>query len=277
MGPNQTLLALFLGLYLLECFTYVKAHEQLFVQGWWGPFRRGLSGLQLKPLLPSGASLLVAYAPAMLDHPPGFGAVEAVQTKVKAYQAKAFWLNLSGLTLIMSIGSLLMLFSWNTYNQAWLIRFIVVASVVILSHLCNITLLWRAWRPLHGSAPGRKSAVAITCLSPWASSRAADLLARPLLRGAHPVAVAEALLGSEDKKILAGELLRRALHPKAGEAVDSKAWQTWLKAQGYDFVALSAAPAPSQSTSSSYCPRCLAQYTHAEGICVDCNVVLVGF
>jgi hypothetical protein len=119
--------------------------------------------------------------------------------------------------------------------------------------------------------------VLIAGLSPWASSRAADLLGRPVLRGAHPVAAAEALLGPRDKQALAGELLRRALHPKEGETVNAQAWQSWLKGRGYDLKQLLAAPSPSQSSSRSYCPRCLAQYTHAEGLCRDCRIGLASF
>jgi hypothetical protein len=277
VGPNQTLFAIFLGLYFLECFTWVKPHEQLFVQGLWGAFRRRLGGLQFKPLLPSGASLLVAFEAASLDQPPLPGAVEAVQAKVQAYQHKATWLNLSGLTLIVSVAGLLLLLSWNTYNFSWLIRFSIFAGLIVIAHFSNVFLLWLFWTQLHADTKGRRAAVLIASVSPWASSRAADLLGRPVLRGAHPVAAAEALLEAQDKQALAAELLLRALHPKAGEGVDTQAWQAWLKSRGYDLKKLAARPARSQSNSRSYCPRCLAQYTHAEGLCRDCGIVLTVF
>lgn len=273
MGSDHALLAIFVGLYLLECIVWVPANGWLFLKNLWGGSQRRGSGLHLKALLPGGAALVLSAAPSVLDNPPTEAAVDTALAKQRALQAQAWKLDISGSFLLMAVAGLM--FVWHLgpgpHHAEIFLGFLAFAA---LAHLYSAALLWFLWARVHDDTAGRGQAFAIALLSPWASSRAADHLARPLLRGIHPVAAAEALLGSHDREALAAELWRRASYPKLGEAPQTAAWKAWLQSRGYDLAALGAAPARSQPNAQAFCPRCLTQYTHASGACPDCGVAL---
>ena len=49
--------------------------------------------------------------------------------------------------------------------------------------------------------------------------------------------------------------------------------EDFLKRNGISAQALLAAPEPLDATCLSYCPRCLSQFTQAQGHCPDCRTV----
>ena len=274
MSSDSLLLAVFVGLYLLECVVWVPANGWLFVQKHrWGGFQRRGEGLHLKSWLPGGAALTLSPAPGVLNSPPAAEAVEAVHEKQRALEAQAWKLEISGDLLLLAVAALVFLWHGGPGPRRAEI-FLGALIAAALAHFSSGALLWACWAKVHGHTAGRGQAFAIVLLSPWASSRAADHLARPLLQGAHPAAVAEALLGPAERDALAAELWRRASHPKPGEAPEASAWKAWLQGRGHDLAALTPVPAPNQPNAQAFCPRCLTQYTHASGACPDCGVGL---
>ena len=124
-------------------------------------------------------------------------------------------------------------------------------------------------------------------LSPATTIRAHDLLSRPLLEEFHPLALAKVFCSREEFRALALNTLLETRHRtvNAGSRPDSLATKTqndssllweketerFLKHAGIDPDKSVAPPLPADETCRSYCPRCMAQFTLAEGACPDCG------
>jgi len=150
----------------------------------------------------------------------------------------------------------------------------------VILFLLGLSLLialefWTAHRKLYpqGGSSRLKAMVTIV-LSPVAAIRACDVLARDLLAGSHPVAVAGGLLEGEEFDEFAGEQLR--LCQFAGQP--DKWYQRTLA--GLMSQAIKQAgtrpdtllrPAERQEGCVAYCPRCLSQYVKDTRSCADCG------
>ena len=127
----------------------------------------------------------------------------------------------------------------------------------------------------------------IIFLSPVTAIRACDALSRPLLEAYHPLALANVFCPTERFEAMARSYWREILCPalpicpredrlaleteRYWRAVLQDAAGQFLKRSGIDTDALNQPPLPADDTCLSYCPRCLAQFTAREGICVDCG------
>ena len=127
----------------------------------------------------------------------------------------------------------------------------------------------------------------LCALIPTSSMRACDYLSTRLLTGVHPLAVAAALCPPEDYAGYARLFRYDLAHPesRAPGAGESAAWadpawrdpiERFLDETGAGEDVLARAPAKTDASSKSYCPRCHAPYTVEQGTCRDCGgVVLV--
>ncbi len=137
--------------------------------------------------------------------------------------------------------------------------------------------------------PGRKKErwfrFALIFLSPPAAVRARAFLARDLLAGFHPMAVAKVLLSQEKYRSFFAEAYRDLGFPMGPEP-ETEGAQKLLQQQRESLQrqcrklsenvqqeeAL-AAPEPEEELSKAYCPRCHTQYRKEEGTCEDCQDV----
>lgn len=128
---------------------------------------------------------------------------------------------------------------------------------------------------------------------PIAAIRARDLLSTRLLDGFHPIAVAKVLLPEREFETASIQMVREWMYPSVnpsdGETLDGRECQTWfdesvrkslfewMRKSGTDITNILKDPDPENDRSTSYCPRCLAQYVIRTGICGDCRTNLVRF
>jgi hypothetical protein len=142
----------------------------------------------------------------------------------------------------------------------------------------SIFIAWRSVK-LHkyffaGDSEGRFKQVFSTVLSPIYAIRAEDALARDLLAGFHPVAVAGVMCLQKELEAFAGEQLRTNKFSSRGTSWYGDqlelALTRMLEKKGVDAKRLLAAP-EREAGCMVYCPRCRAQYTKARTDCTDCG------
>lgn len=125
-----------------------------------------------------------------------------------------------------------------------------------------------------GDGEGRFKAVFSTVLSPIYAVRAGDAVARDLLAGFHPVAVAGVMCSKKDLEAFAGEQLRISKFSTRGASWFGDqlelALTRMLEKKGIDMKRLLAAPEKEEGC-VLYCPRCRAQYTKSREGCADCG------
>jgi hypothetical protein len=150
----------------------------------------------------------------------------------------------------------------------------MLAAVIAVS----IFIAWRSWR-LHksffpGDGDARFKSVFSTVLSPIYAIRAGDALARDLLAGFHPVAVAGVVCRQQEFEAFAGEQFRANKFSPWGASWYREqlelALARMLQKKGVDVKRLLAAP-KRDGKCVMYCPRCRAQYTKTRGDCSDCG------
>jgi len=99
----------------------------------------------------------------------------------------------------------------------------------------------------------------------------------------HPLAVTAVFCPPEKLRELAGPVWREIQFPFRGDgavlsvasqdsqAVFRKTVENFLKRNKIDPQELLQPPQPLDETCAAYCPRCLSQFTKAEGGCADCG------
>lgn len=121
-------------------------------------------------------------------------------------------------------------------------------------------------------------------LCPPSSIRACDLITENLPGNYNPLAVAHLLLSRERFRKFAVQTLRNLKYPPVDYFKDRPArriimWQNdmllktasgCLRAAGYIRKELLSPPVPNDAGVRFYCPRCLCQFTKAQGSCPDC-------
>jgi len=149
-------------------------------------------------------------------------------------------------------------------------------------------LFARAHRALYPEATDERFMHTLTiALAPTSAMRAHDALSRGLLETFHPLAVARELLDLRTFTGFAGGILRDLRHPalpwSPSEPSDALATErfhretllaaveTFLTRHGHPLEQWGRPPAPNDSASRSYCPRCEAQFTSVQSRCTDCG------
>jgi hypothetical protein len=160
-------------------------------------------------------------------------------------------------------------------------------SGAVALHAAILITCARAYRALYPEdRAGRRSHLAVMALSPPAAIRARDLLARELLSGSHPLAVALVLCGREELQAFAARAVRDARFPvaDAGATEDrlSRSAEEWFhqaqrqalesfaRESGLSVEELLAPPPRQDPAVASFCPRCHAQYRTQGASCPDC-------
>src|ERR1044071_1531098 len=125
-----------------------------------------------------------------------------------------------------------------------------------------------------GDGEGRFKSVFSTVLSPIYAIRAEDAVARDLLAGFHPLAVAGVMCSKKELEAFAGEQLRVNKFSSRGTSWYGDqlelALTRMLEKKGIAVRQLLAAP-EREDGCMLYCPRCRAQYTKAREGCADCG------
>jgi hypothetical protein len=123
-------------------------------------------------------------------------------------------------------------------------------------------------------------------LSPPVAMRALDALSRDLLAEFHPLAVARVILAEDEFRAFAARVLRDAHHPlpagrEGAEPEVVAAAESWrmrsvaalerfVRKQGVPDQDWSAPPAREGDDCTTFCPRCLQQFTIPAGTCARC-------
>jgi hypothetical protein len=169
-------------------------------------------------------------------------------------------------------------------RQCWLGLLLVLLALTTTTSIL-FRRVHKAYYP--GADEERFTHFLTILLAPATTIRAHDVLSRPLLETFHPLAVAKVFCSDQDFREFARGALREVSHPglplcpnaeplaQAAEvnarALLLKTIEGFLKRSGLAPEALLQAPAPTDETCRSYCPRCLAQFTTPTGACTDCG------
>jgi hypothetical protein len=154
----------------------------------------------------------------------------------------------------------------------------VLWPMLVAVFVTSMVIAWQSLR-LHklffpSDVDGRFKSVFSTVLSPINAIRAMDALARDLMAGFHPVAVAAVVCSQQELEIFAGEQLRASRFGASGTSWYTQQLQlaltNMLSKKGVAATQLLSAPQRHESC-VQYCPRCLAQYTKVRESCADCG------
>lgn len=208
-----------------------------------------------------------------------------VESRLQEYAEKTNRLRFDSFTLfiVIFIASPITVWRWGL-AAAW--PFLLVAL------LLNMLLIaWDLRRAVRGLFPNQREtpwqALATVLLSPPAALHATQYLARDLVRGFHPLAIAAARCTDKDFRELAAWVQRDVKFTPEHEATnpvaaDCHKWfrQTLdtavtllLRKRGCSPDELLGPPPRESPDVQSYCPRCLCQFVIREGVCADCGEI----
>ena len=197
--------------------------------------------------------------------------IQAASRRILVFTGRSRWLRiLANLQFFF----LFLLLPLGFYRFGTLIWWRALLILVVLS--LAITLeFWTLHKMLFPSATEQRfKTAAVTTLSPVAAIRACDVIARDLLAGYHPLAVAGAILPADDFRRFAGQQFRLC---RFGDYLDQQ-YQGGLQKAMEQAIRKSKLnpqellrPPEADSGCVMYCPRCLAQYTKNREECADCG------
>ena len=218
--------------------------------------------------------------------------VKAIEARYMDWQKRARpvrWLANLLVVFVLGIAPTLIWSIGFTLTWRWLLLGLVAFTVT------TAIMFARAHRALYPDAHDERFTHTLTiALAPTSAMRAHDALSRPLLEAFHPLAVAKVFLNASAFNGFARRIVIDQRHPALplcpneqppAQAAEKFFRQQFLAAaeqfltqQGIEPAKLCRPPAPSEESSRAYCPRCEAQFTSADGQCVDCGgVALVAF
>lgn len=196
---------------------------------------------------------------------------QAASRRVKVFSGRSLWLRILANLQFVFLFVLLPLGFYRFGTMIWW-----RALLIVLVFSITITLeFWTLHKLLFPAAKEQRfKTAAITSLSPVAAIRACDVVARDLLAGYHPLAVAGAILPAEEFRRFAGEQLRLC---RFGDYLDKqyqaglqKAMEQAIRKNKLNPQELLRPPQP-ETGCVVFCPRCLAQYTKSREECSDCG------
>lgn len=205
------------------------------------------------------------------DWPRKMTNTQAAGRRLLVFSRRSCWLRIiSNLQFVFLF--LLVPLAFEKFGTGILWRVILMLVVISIA----ITLeFWTFHKATFPRAGGQRLKSGLTILlSPMAAIRACDVVARDLLSGYHPLAVAGAVLRAEEFKRFASEQLRLC---RFGDYLDKQYQQTLQKAmekiiRQKDLDPEELMRPPERETGCVvYCPRCLAQYTKERESCTDCG------
>lgn len=155
-----------------------------------------------------------------------------------------------------------------------------------LLHVSTLACYGRAY---HRLRPGRRGdlieALFASGLYPPLLLRSHQELAKELLSGYHPAAVAAVVLEGEPRRAFLRSEIATARNAAASDAarglglaaMESEALESLCEAVGEPPESLLAPPARLDPLASSYCPACHEPYRRLGGQCVDCVLPLTAY
>lgn len=164
------------------------------------------------------------------------------------------------------------------------IALIATGIFLITANLILIILYHRTYIKLYNDyKDGHVADILKMVFSPPLAIRALDLLSLQYAVAFHPVVVAHHVLGKQEFKLLAKQMLlsnNHACNVISGEeyktdllehikSIDSRI-RAFLEANGHRVSDLLQPPAQEEGV-ASYCPRCHAQYVKQVKQCIDCG------
>lgn len=196
---------------------------------------------------------------------------EAIEERLKLFGRKSRWLDIA---VNLQFFLLFMIVPTSFFRFGSRALWPTVAAVIMAS----IFIAWQFWR-LHksffpGDGDARFQSVFSAVLSPIYAIRAGDALARHLMAGFHPIAVAGVVCQPQEFEAFAGEQLRIDKFSQWGTSWHQEQLQLalarMLEKKSVDVKRLLAAPERDENC-VMYCPRCRAQYTKTREDCTDCG------
>jgi hypothetical protein len=219
-------------------------------------------------------------------------ACDAVQL-LKRYRRETVYLRvLCHVMLVYTFVGIPLIGMYAGLSGTW--RYVLAAFLAIW--FSTIVEFYLAHRALYREdAAARRERAALLLLTPLATIRACDYLARPIPGRTQPIGLALALLPRADADELAGRMLRHLTYPLPGESdgddddggSDGALVMDWFRSRwraavteflashGVDLKACLAPPARDGDASIAFCPRCRLQVIFAEGNCPHCPGILV--
>lgn len=204
----------------------------------------------------------------------------------------AIWVNYRSTTRILDTLAILLLLSLFVLAPLAVVHFgfhpaLPGIAAGLLAQTVTISVIFRK---LHrtfypGAAEELFKRFLTMLLAAPAAVRAVEILGRRLLENYDPLAVMAVLAPGQKFERLAGEALRSAHFPPAlpSQNPDFAACEQWhravyfenldrfLTSHGCNISQLLAPPPRADPENRSYCPRCLTQFTLAQGVCRDCG------
>ncbi len=246
-------------------------------------------GQQLRQLSKLASSKRESAIEKIVHHSLDTEAINRRSLEVQRQVAKVRWpTNLLFVYLFVAAPLLI----WNFgLRQSWLGLLI---GVLVFTFTTAVRF-HRAHKALYPAAEDERFTHFLTILlSPATTIRAHDVLSRPSLEIFHPLAIAKVFCSEQTFRRLAREVLRELRHPalpvcpreelpaQEAERYSRALWlklvDNFLSRMGIAPEEIMEPPPPTDATSRSYCPRCLAQFTVGEGLCPDCGgIALVAF
>lgn len=210
---------------------------------------------------------------------------ETVRARIGEYLRRSWWLRVLSNVLFLYLFVLSPYAIWYfDLPRTWVLLLLGLILLMIL----NSFLFFRSHKALYPTESGERTQnLFLISLLPTLSLRAHDYLARNLLIGFHPLAVAQALCSPEDFKTIAKRMILDARHPmqpvcpseEAGPR-ETESWyresqrsamEEFVQSVGIDLTVLTRPPTPGETISKSYCPRCHLEYAMPEGSCDRCG------
>lgn len=196
---------------------------------------------------------------------------QAASRRLRIFALRTRWLRIVAILQFVFL-FLLVPLSFARFGTLIVWRLIVMLVVISIAITVDLWIVHKSLFPKAGEH--RFKSASITLLSPIAAIRACDVVARDLLSGYHPVAVAAAVLPVEEFRRFAGEQLRLCRFgdylDKQYQATLQKAMERAIRHEGVDPEEL-LRPPEREGDCVVYCPRCLAQYTKQREGCSDCG------
>ena len=203
------------------------------------------------------------------------------------------WLTLQSELLFFTVFLLspALLYKWGLSQVGWWL----LGGIYFQSFLMAWTVNRAHKKLFPANGDDRFVRVLTTLLAPLSAIRAPDLLLRSSVEMSHPLIIIRSLMGEAEWKRCANHLIRDSRfpilpelpHDLPSEARTAERWwrDRWTQAmersvlsKGLKVEQAVGAPPPSESLHRAYCPRCLAQFTDTQALCVDCgNRPVVGF
>lgn len=285
MSHFQLLLFLAAGLYVAECLLWVGEGGWLILT-WYRRFSLGEGPvLRFRNPFPLGHAFRLAPPPLS---PPVSLSLKEARNQWRKYRpwASALQGYAQGLLMVAVLAILL----FELRHGFWL-AWGTLAFFFLFFHLSIAQIFWRAYRCLYPQQKGSRIRKTLLCLvSPWQSSRAADLLGDNLLAGFHPLVATRLLLAPESFSKLARRWLLelryppalknpQSVRPLAGKTAveEEKRITQWMTQSGLDPALLLKPLEATEPSQKSYCPHCDLPYQLASGECKDCGRPLIPF